>query len=81
MYRELSTPRILTMEFVESFKLTDFDHIDKLGLDRELLARRTADSFLRQIVETSFFHCDPYPGNLCADKDGNLVYYDFGMCD
>jgi ABC1 atypical kinase-like domain len=58
VYRELSTPRVLTMEFVESFKLTDLERIDALGLDRQLLARRTADSFLRQIVETSYFHCD-----------------------
>jgi hypothetical protein len=55
VYRELSTPRVLTMEFVESFKLTDLERIDELGLDRELLARRTADAFLRQIVETSYF--------------------------
>jgi hypothetical protein len=58
VYRELSTPRVLTMEFVESFKLTDLERIDQFGLDRELLARRTADSFLRQIVETAYFHCD-----------------------
>jgi predicted unusual protein kinase regulating ubiquinone biosynthesis (AarF/ABC1/UbiB family) len=54
--REVSTPRVLTMEFVESLKLTDVEQIDKLGLDRELLAKRTADAFLRQIVETGYFH-------------------------
>lgn len=79
--REVSTPRVLTMEFVESFKLTNLEKIDKLGLDRELLARRTADAFLRQIIETGYFHCDPHPGNLCVDTEGNLVYYDFGMMD
>ena len=55
VYRELSTPRVLIMEFVESFKLTDLERIDQLGLDRGLLAKRTADAFLRQIVETSYF--------------------------
>jgi predicted unusual protein kinase regulating ubiquinone biosynthesis (AarF/ABC1/UbiB family) len=54
--REVSTPRVLTMEFVESLKLTDIEQIDRLGLDRELLAKRTADAFLRQIVETGYFH-------------------------
>lgn len=62
VYREVSTPRVLTMEFVESFKLTDIEKVEKLGLDRELLAKRTADAFLRQIVETGYFHCDPHPG-------------------
>lgn len=78
---EASTPRVLCMEFVESFKLTDQKQIDALGLDRQLLAKRTADAFLRQIIETGYFHCDPHPGNLCVDKEGNLVYYDYGMMD
>lgn len=80
-YREVSTPRVLTMEFLESFKLTNIERVVELGLDRELLAKRTADAFLRQIIETGYFHCDPHPGNLCVDTEGNLVYYDFGMMD
>lgn len=59
---EVTTPRVLVMEFVDSFKLTDVKRIEKLGLDRLLLAKRVADWFLRQIVETSFFHCDPHSG-------------------
>lgn len=54
-YRDLSTPRVLTMEFIESLKLTDIQQIESLGLDRDLLAKRTAEAFLRQIVETSYF--------------------------
>eukprot|EP00816_Leptocylindrus_hargravesii_P007670 CAMPEP_0196815690 /NCGR_PEP_ID=MMETSP1362-20130617/51262_1 /TAXON_ID=163516 /ORGANISM="Leptocylindrus danicus, Strain CCMP1856" /LENGTH=802 /DNA_ID=CAMNT_0042192739 /DNA_START=159 /DNA_END=2567 /DNA_ORIENTATION=+ len=80
-YREVSTPRVLVMEFVESFKLTNLEKVDSLGLNRELLAKRTADAFLKQIIETGYFHCDPHPGNLCVDTKGNLVYYDFGMMD
>lgn len=57
IYREVSTPRLLTMEFVESFKLTDIKRIEELGLDRQLLSTRVADAFLRQIVETAYFHC------------------------
>ena len=59
VFSEVSTPRVLTMEFIESFKLTNLIKIDQLGLDKELLAKRTADAFLRQIVETGYFHCDP----------------------
>ena len=81
VYSDLSTPRVLVMEFVESLKLTDIEQIDRLGLDKQQLSQRVADAFLRQIVETAYFHCDPHPGNLCVDKQGNLVYYDFGMMD
>lgn len=62
VFDEVTTPRVLVMEYVDSFKLTDVKRIDQLGLDRELLAKRVADWFLRQIVETSFFHCDPHSG-------------------
>jgi hypothetical protein len=54
-YRDISTPRVLVMEFIESLKLTDIKKIESLGLDRNVLAQRTADAFLRQIVETSYF--------------------------
>lgn len=58
VYRDVSTPRVLTMEFVESFKLTDIERVEKEGIDRQLLAKRTADAFLMQIVETGYFHCE-----------------------
>ena len=79
--RRYSTPKVLTMEFIESFKLTDIARVEKEGLDRKDLAKRVADTFLYQIVDTAYFHCDPHPGNLAVDTSGNLVYYDFGMMD
>jgi len=54
--REVTTPRILVMEFVESFKLTDTDRVKEEGLDPVLLSERVANAFLRQIVETGYFH-------------------------
>jgi len=57
-YDDLTTPRVLTMEFVDAFKLTDVKRVEKEGLDRKLLSKRVADSFLRQIVETSYFHAE-----------------------
>jgi len=81
VYRDITTPRVLTMEYVDSFKLTNIDRVEELGLDKELIAKRTADAFLRQIIETGYFHCDPHPGNMCVDTEGNLVFYDYGMMD
>lgn len=66
---------------METLKLTDIEQVEKLGLDRKMLAKRTAESFLSQILRTGYFHCDPHPGNLAVDKNGNLVYYDYGMMD
>ena len=60
VYSEVTTPRVLVMEFVESIKMTDSIAVTKAGVDRKVLAKQIADSFLRQIVETSYFHCDPH---------------------
>ena len=62
VFWEATTPRVLTMEFVDSFKLTDIARVDAEGLDRGVLAKRTADAFLAQILRSSYFHCDPHPG-------------------
>ena len=34
---------------------------------------------LPQILNTGYFHCDPHPGNLCTNAQGQLVFYDYGM--
>jgi predicted unusual protein kinase regulating ubiquinone biosynthesis (AarF/ABC1/UbiB family) len=78
--REVTTPRVLVMEYVESLKLTDIAQIERLGLDRKLLAKRVADAFVRQIVETSYFHADPHSGNMAVDTSGNLVYVYIDTC-
>lgn len=78
-YPEATTPRVLTMEFIDAIKMTDLDELDKAGLNKEQLAERIADAFLAQILQTTYLHCDPHPGNMQCDNNGNLVYFDMGM--
>jgi len=79
VFWEVTNERVLTMEFVDSFKLTDLAKVEAAGLDKKLLSDRVADSFLAQILKTGYFHCDPHPGNLCVNTEGKLVFYDCGM--
>ena len=44
VFWEATTPRVLTMEFVPSFKLTDIAQVEAQGLDRNLLATTAACS-------------------------------------
>ena len=46
MFYEFSTPKVLTMEYIDSFKLTDMSRIEAEGLDKADLAKRIADSCL-----------------------------------
>ncbi len=76
---ELSSDRVLTMEYVGGTKISDVEDIDALGLDRTALAETLQRSYLQMIVSDGVFHADPHPGNLAVQDDGTLIFYDFGM--
>jgi len=79
VYSELTTRKVLTMEWVDGFRLTDSDSLEAFNLDRKKLVDTLVQCSLRQIMENGFFHADPHAGNLLATKDGRLCYLDFGM--
>eukprot|EP00640_Fibrocapsa_japonica_P000574 CAMPEP_0113938402 /NCGR_PEP_ID=MMETSP1339-20121228/4829_1 /TAXON_ID=94617 /ORGANISM="Fibrocapsa japonica" /LENGTH=763 /DNA_ID=CAMNT_0000941497 /DNA_START=101 /DNA_END=2392 /DNA_ORIENTATION=- /assembly_acc=CAM_ASM_000762 len=79
----LVSKRVLTMEYVPGVKINDIKEIERRGINRDLLAARSAESYLTQLCRYGFFHCDPHPGNIACDEKygGRLIYYDFGMMD
>jgi predicted unusual protein kinase regulating ubiquinone biosynthesis (AarF/ABC1/UbiB family) len=79
-----TTERVLTLEDVFAIKITDYDALEKAGIDRGLVAQRLFRAYLQQIFQDGFFHADPHPGNLFvepreAPADWLLVFVDFGM--
>ncbi|WP_254840758.1 ABC1 kinase family protein [Natronomonas marina] len=76
---ELSSKRVLTMEYVGGTKISQIDDLDALGVDRTALATTLQRVYLQMIVEDGVFHADPHPGNLAVKDDGTVVFYDFGM--
>ena len=81
VFDNTTTPRLLTMEYIPSVKLTDEAALKSYGLNRERLSKKVVDIFLTQLLRTGVLHCDPHPGNMCVDSKGRLVFYDFGMLD
>ena len=73
---ELSTEKILVMEFIEGLSL---EKADLSTPERKRLARLGAEVLSRQILRDGFFHADPHSGNLLYTRDGRLSYLDFGM--
>jgi ubiquinone biosynthesis protein len=73
MYKDLSSDKLLVMEFVPSTKIADSP------IQKKMLCEALISSFIAQVMEHGFFHGDPHPGNLGISNDGRLVVYDFGL--
>jgi predicted unusual protein kinase regulating ubiquinone biosynthesis (AarF/ABC1/UbiB family) len=81
IYWQYSSRRVLTLEWINGFKLTDTEKIVAAGIDPNEIVKIGVTSGLRQLLEHGFFHADPHPGNLFATTDGRMAYIDFGMMD
>ena len=80
VYREYSTQRILTMEFIDGRPLADLLSEDPRDTEEGTrVAELGADLTLKQIFQHGFFHADPHPGNIFVLHDGRLCYLDFGL--
>ena len=76
---EVTTRRVLTMDFVPGRKVTDLTPLGRTDIDGTVLARELFDAYLDQILVEGFFHADPHPGNVLLHDDGKLVLVDLGM--
>lgn len=79
IYWDYTRQRVLTMEFVDGYKVTDYAGLEKAGISRAKLARRLLEIYVKQILVDGFFHADPHPGNLFIGPDGKVIMIDFGM--
>ena len=79
VYREVTTERVLTTEFVDGIKVSMLDAMEENGYDRKLITRRGADIVLTQIFQHGFFHADPHPGNLFVLPKNVICLLDFGQ--
>jgi len=79
IYPVFSTRRLIVMEFIDGFKVTDTEQLTAAGKDPHEIVKLLARTYLKQLLEDGFFHADPHPGNLRVMADGRLAFFDFGM--
>lgn len=79
VYPELSTQRVLVMEYVLGIKASMAGQLREQGYDLPLIAERGATLVMEQIFVHGFFHADPHPGNLFILPDNVVCFIDFGQ--
>jgi len=75
----LSARRVLTVEWIDGVPMADTAAIKASGVDRKALAKLVIRVFLKQALNTGFFHADMHQGNMIIDEEGRLALIDFGI--
>ena len=73
-FHEFTSRRVLTSEWLDGEKLSQSE-ADDVGK----LVNVGVICYLKQLLDTGFFHADPHPGNLIRTPDGRLAILDFGL--
>jgi predicted unusual protein kinase regulating ubiquinone biosynthesis (AarF/ABC1/UbiB family) len=81
VYWPYTTSKVLTLEFLEGIKITEFDAIDREGIDRKEVARLLAEAYAQMFFSDGLFHGDPHPGNIFVCPGPEVILVDFGMVD
>jgi predicted unusual protein kinase regulating ubiquinone biosynthesis (AarF/ABC1/UbiB family) len=76
---ELSTERLLVMEFLDGIKITDREALVKANISPHEVARLLNDLYAEQMLHLGVLHADPHPGNLLVQAGPRLVLLDHGL--
>ncbi|KAE7996615.1 hypothetical protein FH972_001324 [Carpinus fangiana] len=64
VYWNLSTSKLLTMEFMDGPQVNDVKTIQKLGIQPNEVAKLVSQAFAEMMFKHGFVHCDPHAANL-----------------
>jgi len=78
VYPELSSEKVLVMEWINGVRCTDTETITRMGVPVSEFINVGVEAQTRQLLEFGLFHGDPHPGNIFALQDGRIAYVDFG---
>ncbi|CAL9164194.1 uncharacterized protein LOC135658925 [Musa acuminata AAA Group] len=73
-YHKYTSRKVLTTQWIDGEKLSQSTESD-VGE----LVNVGVICYLKQLLDTGFFHADPHPGNMIRTPDGKLAILDFGL--
>ncbi|MBF4983721.1 AarF/ABC1/UbiB kinase family protein [Nonlabens mediterrranea] len=77
-YPELSSKRIITMDWMTGQHLSEFAKTDFSQETGNKLGQTLWDFYMFQMHGLKAVHADPHPGNFLISKDEELIAIDFG---
>ncbi|MBJ7612107.1 MAG: AarF/ABC1/UbiB kinase family protein [Candidatus Dormibacteraeota bacterium] len=78
VHQELSSARVLVLEWLDGVSVRQTAEIETLGYDRAKLAEVLLRTGVQQMLIDGVFHADPHPGNVMVLRDGRVGLIDFG---
>ena len=75
-YKDLSNNNVLTMEFIDGFKVNNKEKIIENGMLPKDVAQLGIVLFMKMVLEDGFFHADPHPGNVFIRADKKVSFND-----
>lgn len=79
VYSDLSTGKVLTMEYVEGIRIDHDDQIRDAGFDGADIVKTLMHTLFDSAFTAGTFHGDLHAGNLLVDPQGRIVFLDFGI--
>ncbi|MBI2656829.1 AarF/ABC1/UbiB kinase family protein, partial [Candidatus Woesearchaeota archaeon] len=79
VYDELTSERVLTLEFIEGIELHNIKDIRKKKLDFREIIKNGFNAVMNQVFVHGIFHADPHPGNIIVMKNNIVAFVDFGI--
>lgn len=77
-YPELSSSRIITMDWMTGMHLSEFAKTDFSKEIGDQLGQTLWDFYMFQMHGLKAVHADPHPGNFLISKENELIAIDFG---
>lgn len=92
VYYPYSGNRVIVSEFIQGISIKDLQAalnrrdeatlalLDRLNIDRKVLAKHLVRASFYAFFECPFFHGDPHQGNILVRPNNRIYLVDFGAC-
>ena len=79
VYDEITSDKVLTLEFIEGVELHNIKEIKRRKLDFGKIIKNGFDAIMTQVFVHGVFHADPHPGNIIVLHNNAIAFVDFGI--